>query len=145
MNTLYTKAREAFVAGDIVWEEGGSVIKAALVRGYTFSSSHQFLSDVTGNGGTIVATETLQSLTNVDGVLDAADAVWEAVPEGAPIPYCIIYQASAVTGGADVAATAQRLIVFIDRGPGITGNTLIPNGQNITSAWSPGADRIARI
>jgi hypothetical protein len=145
MNTLYTPAREGFLAGEIVWKEGGSVIKAALVRGYTFSIGHKFVSDVTGNGGTIVATETLNSLANADGVADAADAVWESVSEGAAIPHCIIYQASAVTGGADVAASSQRLIVFVDRGPGITTNTLIPNGQNVTSQWSPGADRIFRI
>lgn len=142
MNTLYDKAREGFVEGDIVWEEGGSVIKAALVRGYTFNVGHEFLSQVIGAGGTIVATETLNSLTNTNGVLDAADAVWEAVPEGPAIPHIVIYQASAVTGGADLPASQQRLIIFIDRGPGLP---IIPNGQNITSTWSPGADRIARL
>jgi hypothetical protein len=142
-NNLYNKAREGFVAGEIVWKAtGGSVIKASLVRGYTYSVTHKFLSDVIGAGGTIVATETLNSLTNTDGVLDAADAVWETVPEGPPIPHCVIYQASAVTGGADVPASQQRLIVCQDKGSGLP---IFPNGQNITGAWSPGADRIARF
>jgi hypothetical protein len=142
MSTLYDSAREGFLAGEIVWKTGGSVIKASLVRGYTFSVTHKFMSDLVGAGGTVVATETLNSLTNVAGVADAADAVFEAVPEGAAIPHLVIYQASAVTGGSDLPASQQRLIVFIDRGSGVP---VLPNGQDITASWSPGSDRIFRI
>lgn len=142
-NLLYDKAREGFVSGEIVWKEGGSVIKAVLVRGYTYSAGHKFLSEVVGAGGTLVATATLSSLTNVNGVLDAADTTWPAVPDGAAIPHCIIYQASAVTGGTDLAASAQRLIVFVDRAT--SGMPILPNGQDVTSSWSPGADRIVRF
>lgn len=142
MSNLYDSARAGFLTGEIQWETGGSVIKASLVRGYTFSVAHKFVSDVIGAGGTLVATETLAALTSTGGVADAADAVWEAVPEGDPIPHIIIYQASAVTGGADVPAAEQRLIVFEDRGAGFP---VIPNGQDITCTWSPGADRIFRF
>jgi hypothetical protein len=142
-NNLYNKAREGFVTGEIVWKStGGSVIKASLVRGYTYSSTHKFVSEVLGAGGTIIATETLGSLTNTDGVLDAANAVFEGVPAGAPIPHCVIYQASAVTGGADVPTSQQRLIVCMDKGSGLP---ILPNGQDVTGDWSPGADRIARF
>lgn len=141
MSSMFDTAREGFVRGEIVWKEGGAVIKAALVRGYTYSAGHKFMSDVVGAGGTIVATETLNSLTSTSGVLDAADAVWEAVPEGTAVPHCIIYQASAVAGGADVAASLQRVILSLDRG----GLPVTPNGQNVNSAWSPGIDRIARF
>lgn len=141
MSSLFDSAREGFVRGEIVWKEGGSIIKAVLVRGYTYSAAHRFVSEVIGAGGTIVATTTLNSLTNTNGVLDAADAVWPAVPEGATIPHCIFYQASAVTGGADVATSQQRVILCLDRG----GLPLIPNGQNVNGAWSPGVDRIARF
>lgn len=143
MSNLYDKGREGFVANEICWKAtGGSVIKASAVRGYTFSVSHKFVSEVIGAGGTLIATETLNSLTNTNGVLDAADAVLEAVPEGDPVPHVIIYQASAVTGGADVPASQQRLIAFLDRGAGMP---FVPNGQNVTVVWSPGADRIARL
>jgi len=143
MSNIYDKAREGFVAGEIVWKAtGGSTIKAALVRGYTFSVSHKFMSEVASAGGTVVATETLNSLTNTNGVLDAADAVFEAVPEGNAIPHIIIYQSSAVTGGSDVPAAQQRLIAFLDRGSGLP---VLPNGQDISVVWSPGADRIARF
>lgn len=146
MSNLYDSARSGFLAGEIQWRVGGPTIKASLVRGYTFSVAHKFVSDVIGSGGTLVATETLNSLTNVAGVARAANAVWEAVPEGPPenpaIPHIVIYQASAVTGGVDVAPSLQRLISFIDRGAGLPA---LPNGQNITATWSPGADRIFRI
>lgn len=143
MSTFYDPARQGLAQGEIVWKEGGSVIKCHLVRGYTFSVAHKFWSDVVGAGGTSVAVETLSSLSvSATGVFDAADAVFESVAEGAAIPHCIFVQASAVTGGADVVASAQRLIIFVDRGPGMP---IIPNGQNITGAWSPGADGIARL
>lgn len=143
MSNLYDNARAGFLAGEIVWKAtGGSVIKASLVRGYTFNVSHKFVSEVVGAGGTLVATETLSSLTNTGGVADAADGVFEAVPEGAQIPHIVIYQASAVTGGADVPTSQQRLIVFLDRGSGLP---ILPNGQNVNLNFSPGADRIFRI
>lgn len=144
MSTLFDPAREGFLKGEIVWKVDGSVIKASLVRGYTFSVTHKFLSQVIGAGGVIVATETLNSLTNANGVADAADAVWEGVPEGAPINSVVIYQASAVTGGVDVPAAEQRLIAHIDRGSGVS-LSILPNGQDITGRFSPGSDRIFRI
>lgn len=143
MSALYDYAREGYLAGEIVWKPtGGSVIKASLVRGYTYSSTHKFVSEVIGAGGTVVATETLGSLTNALGVMDAADGVWEAVPEGAAIPHVVIYQASAVVGGSDLPAAQQRLIFFIDRAAGLPA---VPNGENVNVSWSPGADRIGRI
>jgi hypothetical protein len=142
MPTLYDSAREGLLKGEIVWKEGGSVIKAVLLRGYAFSASHKFLSDVIGAGGTVVATQTLNSLTNANGVAGAANTTWPAVPEGPPIPYCVIYQASAVTGGADLPASQQRVIVYEDKGPGLP---IPPNGQDVTGSWSPGSDRIFRI
>lgn len=142
MNTLYDSAREGFLAGEIVWKVDGSVIKAALLRNYTFSATHKYFSEVTGAGGVIVATATLNSLTNTGGVADAADAAFGSPPESPAAPVIVIYQASAVTGGSDVPASSQRLIVYIDRGPGLPA---FPNGQPVTSAWSPGADRIFRI
>ena len=143
MSAIYPTAKEGFLAGEIVWKPtGGSVIKAALVRGYTYSNAHKFVSDVIGAGGTLVQSETLGSLTNTLGVMDAADGVWEAVAEGATIPHVVIYQASAVTGGSDLAASQQRLIFWIDKAAGLPA---VPNGENVNVSWSPGADRIGAI
>jgi hypothetical protein len=130
-SALFDAGREGFLSNEIDWDT--AVIKVALVRGYTFSAAHKFVSDVTGAGGTLVATSgALTSKTVTGGVADAADVTFTAVAAGAAIPAFIIFQSSAVTGGADVAATAQRLIGYVDTA---TGLPVTPNGQNITLAF----------
>ena len=143
-SSLFDPGREGFLQGEVIWKEsGGSTIKAALVRGYTFDASHKFVSDVTGAGGTLVATSAaLTSKTGTAGVADAADVTFTSVAAGAAIPAVILFQASAVEGGADVAATAQRLIAYIDTA---TGLPVTPNGQNVSVAWDNGSLRIFRL
>ena len=138
---LFDSAREGLLGAEIDWD--GAVIKAALVRGYNFSASHRFVSDVTNAGGTLVATSSaLTSKTITGGVADAADVSFAAVPTGAAIPAIIIFQSSAVTGGSDVAAGSQRLICYIDTA---TGLPVTPNGQAIGVSWDNGASRIFRL
>jgi hypothetical protein len=129
-NAHFKKGKEGFLLGEIDFDT--AVIKAALVRGYTpDTTSHKFVSDVTGAGGTLVATSSaLASKTGTNGVADAADFSFTAVAAGAAIQHLIIYQSSAVTGGADVAASAQRLIAIYDDG----GLPVTPNGQDIAIA-----------
>jgi hypothetical protein len=92
-----------------------AVLKASLLRGYTYSAAHTFVSDVTGAGGTLVATSAaLSGISFADGVLDANDVTWSTVGAGAAIPAILIFQSSAVGGGADVAASAQRLVAILD-------------------------------
>jgi hypothetical protein len=142
-SSLFSPGREGYLSGEIVWKASGSTIKAALVRGYTFDASHKFVSDVTGAGGTLVATSAaLSSLTNTDGVADAADVTFTSVAAGAAIPAIILFQSSAVGGGADVAATAQRLIAYVDTA---TGLPVTPNGQNISVAWDNGSSRVYKL
>jgi hypothetical protein len=140
-SSLYDPGREGFLDGSIDWDT--AVIKASLVRGYTFDASHKFVSDVTGAGGTLVATSAaLASKTVTAGVADAGDVVFSAVAAGAAIPAVILFQSSAVSGGADVAASAQRLIAYIDTA---TGLPVTPNGQNITVTWDNGSLRIFKL
>lgn len=130
-NALFDPGREGFLKAEISWNV--AVIKCALVRGYTFNAAHKFVSDVTGAGGTLVATSSaLSSITFANGVADAADVTFTAVGAGAAITSVIIFQSSAVTGGADVAASAQRLIAYVDTGTGIP---VTPNGGDITITW----------
>jgi len=92
-----------------------AVIKAALVRGYTYNAAHTFVSDLTGAGGTLVATSgALTTPSFADGVMDFDDPTFTSVGAGAAITALLIFQASAVTGGADVAASAQRLVAILD-------------------------------
>ncbi len=137
-NALFAPGREGFLDGSIDWDT--AVIKVALVRGYTFSSAHKFVSDITGAGGVLAATSAaLSSKTVTNGTADAADVTFTAVAANASNHYLLIFQSSAVTGGADVAATAQRVIAYIDTGTNIP---IVPNGGDVTVAWDNGANKI---
>lgn len=142
-NALFDPGREGFLAGEIDWDT--AVIKAAIVRGYTFSASHKFVSDVTGAGATLVATSgALTTKTITSGVADADDVTYTAVAAGAAITSILVFQSSAVTGGADVAATAQRVIAYIDTTSG-GALSITPNGGDITVAWDSGSNRIFKL
>jgi|SRR5690349_3807843 len=148
-NALYDPGREGFLAGEIDWDT--AVIKVALVRltaggAPVFTASQKFMSDLTAThtvatNGTSAA---LASKTVTSGVADAADQtpMFAAVPANANNHVLVVYQASAVTGGADVAATAQRLIAWIDTGTNIP---VVPNGGDINVAWDNGANKIFKL
>lgn len=130
-NALYDTAREGFLAGEIDWDT--AVIKVALVRAYTYSAAHKFVSDVTTAGGVLHATSAaLAGKAVLNGIADATDVTFTAVPSNATGHSLLVFQSSAVGGGADVAATAQRVILWLDTG---TGLPVTPNGGDITVAW----------
>lgn len=130
-NALYDTAREGFLAGEIDWDT--ATIKVALVRSYTYAASHKFVSDVTTAGGVLhVTSAALASKTVANGVADAADITFSAVATNASGHSLLVFQSSAVGGGADVAATAQRVIAWLDTG---TNLPVTPNGGDITVAW----------
>lgn len=137
---MFNPGRAGFLSAEIDWDT--ATIKISLVRGYTFVATHTFVSDLTGALGELVATETLTSKTVADGVADAADVTFPSVPTGTECNALVIYQASAVTGGVDVAATSQRLIAFIDTA---TGLPVTPNGGNIAVVFDSGESRIFRL
>jgi hypothetical protein len=130
-NKIFSPAREGFLDGSINWMT--PTIKASLVRGYTYNDAHRFVSQVTGAGGAIVMTSVaLTGKTATNGVARANDTVWPAVPPGAAIPGCLIFMASAVTGGVDLANTSQRVIAWLDSAVGLP---ITPAGTDITSDW----------
>jgi hypothetical protein len=140
-SSLFNPGREGFLDGSIDYDT--AVMKVSLVRGYTFDPTHKWVSDVTGAGGTLVATSAaLSSKTVTDGVMDAADVTFTSVAAGAAIPAIVLFQSSAVTGGSDVSGSAQRLVAYIDTA---TGLPVTPNGQNITVAWDNGSNRIGKL
>jgi len=138
-NAIYDPGREGFLNGQIRWD-GVAVMKSALARGVTFSAAHKFVSDA---AGTLVATSAaMTAQTPTNGVADANDVTWLAVPAGAAIPAILIFQASAVTGGADVAPAAQRLVLYVDA---YTGLPVTPNGGDISVAWDNGVNKIFKL
>lgn len=139
-NSLFDAGREGFLAGEIDWDT--AVIKVALVRGYTFNAAHKFVSDVTATGTIAATSAALSSKTITAGVAGAANITYTAVTANASNHSLLIFQSSAVTGGADVAATAQRVIGWIDTA---TNLPAVPNGGDITVAWDTGANKIFKL
>lgn len=137
-NAVYPKAKEGFLDGSIDLDT--AVIKVALVRGYTYSSSHSVVSDVTGAGATLHATSSgLASKAVTNGVFDAADITFTTPSTNTNDHSLLVFQSSAVGGGADVAASSQRVIAWIDTGTGIP---IKPAGGDITVVWDNGANKI---
>lgn len=137
-NAVFPKAKEGFLDGSIDLDT--AVIKVALVRNYTYSSSHSTVSDVTGSGATLHATSSaLSSKTVTSGVFDAADVTFTTPSSNASNHSLLLFQSSAVTGGADVASSSQRVIAWIDTGTGIP---IVPAGGDITVVWDSGSSKI---
>ena len=141
-SALFDTGREGFLDGSIAWNATAS-IKVALVRGYTFNAAHKFVSEVTTAGATLASTSAaLNSKTATNGVADAGDVTFAGVTANASNHYLLVFQSSAVTGGGDVASSAQRLIAYIDTG---TNLPVVPNGGDVTVAWDNGGNRIFKL
>lgn len=129
-NALYPKGKEGILDETITLSSG--TIKAALLRSYTYSSAHEDVADITGAGGTVVATTTLASKTFTSGVFDAADLTWTAVANGAACDNFVLYQ----DGATDAD---RRLIMFVDA---YTNLPVTPNGGDITIEWDNASNKI---
>jgi len=135
-NAVFPLGREGFLLGEIDWDT--AVFKVILIRGYTYDATDKFVADLTG--ATVAATSAaLGTKTGTLGTADAADITFTAVAANASNHSLVVYQASAVGGGADVATSAQRLVSFYDTG---TLLPVVPNGGDITIQWDSGTNRI---
>jgi hypothetical protein len=117
-------------------------IKCSLVRGYSFSATDSTVADVTGAGGTLNGTSAaLGSPSVTSGVFDANDTSLTTTAS-ASNHNLLLYQSSAVTGGADVPANQQLLIALFDTG---TGLPIQPGTGTVTVTWSNGANKILKL
>ena len=139
-NAYYTAAVEGVIDDTINLNTAS--IKAAFVRGYTFSASHKFVSDVTGAGGTINGTSAALSNKSFTGGVFDADDTSATTTANATNHGILLFQASAATGGADVAASAQRVIAWYDTG---TGLPIQPGTGSTPITWDSGTNRILRV
>lgn len=134
----------AFLQGilDAAYDLNTASIKAAFVRGYTYSSAHAVVSDVTGAGGTLNGTSAaLTTPTITSGVFDADDTT-VSTTANATNHGILLFQASAVTGGADVAASSQKLIAYFDTG---TGLPIQPGTGSTPITWDNSTNKIFKI
>lgn len=138
-NALYDLGREGFADGSVQWTT--PTIKVALVDSAVYAvnlATHQFMSSVASS---VAVSGALTTKTKAAGVCDADDVTFANV-SGAQSEALILFQSSAVGGGADVAAGAQRLIGYIDTA---TGLPVTPNGGNINVIFDSGANRIFKL
>lgn len=124
-SAIYPKFKQKIMEGSI--NVPSDTIKIALVDTgtYTYSSSHEFFSSVTGVVGTPV---TLSNKSVANGIFDADDATFSAV-SGNSVEAVVIYKD---TGNA----ATSPLIIFID------GISVTPNGGSITIQFDSGANKI---
>ncbi|MGC5019018.1 hypothetical protein [Micromonospora sp. DT47] len=139
-NAEFDPFNEGILDGTINLSSGTA--KCALVRSYTYSAAHKFVSDVTGAGGVLNGTSAaLSSKTFTLGVFDADDtsvtATASAVNHG-----LLLFQSSAAAGGADVAVTAQRLIAYYDTG---TGLPIQPGTGTVAITWPASSPKILKV
>jgi len=128
-NALYPKAKEAFLNGSINMVANTVTIALVDTGVYTYSSSHQYRNEIANSA--VISTATLANKTITSGVFDADDATFSSVT-GANCEALIIYADTGVQ-------STSRLIAYIDSA---TGLPILPNGGDITVAFSSGASRI---
>ncbi len=121
-NALYPKFKEALLQGSV--NMSSSDVKAIIVdlADYTYSSSHEFLSDVP-SGAREEISAALGSKTFTNGTFDSADTSWPSAA-GDPVEAVIL-----VVGDTSTPASC-RLAAFYDTG--VTGLPLTLNGGNVT-------------
>lgn len=131
-NTLYPKAKEAFLRGEI--DLTADSIKVVLVKisgGYTYNANHDFYDDLVPGSNVVGSPQTLSGITVTNGVLDATDVTFSSVT-GAAVGAVVIYKDTGASG-------TSSLIAYYDTATGIP---VTPNGGNITISWDNGANKI---
>jgi hypothetical protein len=125
-NAIYPKYKEALLGGSTNIDLSAGTVKAALVDSgtYTYSATHQFLTDLTGVVGTAQTIGATKSIAN--GTFDGADVTYTSVT-GNSAEAIVIYLDTG-TGGT------SRLVAFLDTS--VTGLPVTPNGGNITITWN---------
>jgi hypothetical protein len=122
-NRLYPLARQSFAEAQIDWTSD-TIRIAALKSTYTYSATHQFVTDL---GANIVARSAdLSTKTDTSGVLNS-DAALFALLTGLTVQYLAVFQWT----GSDATS---RLLYYIDTGINLP---TIPNGLDVTVQPDP--------
>lgn len=135
-NALYAKGREGFLAGDIAWDSDTIKVVAADA-GYVFSAAHDFLDDV-GAAARVATSSALTGKTTTDGVADANDVTYTALPAGDTITSLVVFQDTGVEA-------TSRLIAYYDTKADTTAISVPTNGGDVVVAWSNGTDKMFKL
>ena len=132
-NAWYRKGAEKVLLAQVNFNT--DTIKARLVKN-TYAqnlSTDEFISSVTEITGSTDQTLANPSVTN--GVFDADDITFTAVPAGETSEGVVIYKDTGV-------AETSPLLMYIDT---ITGFPLATNGGNVVIQWDNGAYKIVSL
>ena len=128
-NTLFPKGKQKFLTAAI--NLSTDTIKAILVTdGYTYSTAHEFLSDLGAN--TVGTAQTLTTKTVADGVFDADDVTFATLAPGSNLKAVVLYKDTGVAG-------TSALIDYIDT---VTGLPMATNGGDVQIQWENSGYRI---
>jgi len=123
-NALYPKWKEQIEKFTANNDLNSGVVKAALIDtgSYTYSSAHQFYSELSGVIGT---PQKILNKTFINGVFDGDNVTFHTVT-GDSAEAIVIY--------IDTGSSATSpLVAFIDTG--VTGLPITPNGGGIQIRW----------
>ena len=127
-NTLFPKGKQKILSAAINFPT--DTIKAILVTdSYTYSTAHEFLSDL---GTTVGTAQTLANKTVTDGVFDAGDITFATLAPGSNLKAVVLYKDTGVAG-------TSSLIDYIDT---VTGLPMATNGGDVQIQWDNGAYKI---
>lgn len=132
-NAWYRKGAEKVLLAQVNFDT--DTIKARLVKN-TYAqnlSTDEFISSVTAITGS--TDQTLANTSVTDGVFDADDITFTAVPAGETSEGVVIYKDTGVEG-------TSPLLMYIDT---ITGFPLATNGGNVVIQWDNGAYKIVSL
>lgn len=138
-NSEYNRFNQGILAAD--YDLQVASIKVALVRGYTFSAAHATMADVVATGTINGTSAALTNPTITNGLFDA-DNTTISTTASASNHVLILFQASAVTGGADVPQNQQLLIAYFDTG---TGLPIQPGTGTVTVTWAAASPNILLV
>lgn len=125
-NAIYPKYKEALINGSANTSLAGTVKVAIVDTGtYVYSAAHEFLTSLSGVGGTAQTIGATKSYTN--GVFDGGDVTYTAVAG------VVSYEALVLYIDTGSAATS-RLVAYIDAG--VTGLPVTSNGGDISVTWN---------
>ena len=130
-NTLYPKAKQSFLTGEINLTSDTIKIQLIDTNDYTYSAAHDNFDDVAA-GSRVGTAATLGSKTVTDGVFDAADVTFSSVT-GDVSEALIVYKDTGTE-------STSKLIAYIDTAS--SGLPVTPNGGDITVTFDSGSNKI---
>lgn len=124
-NAIYPLYKQALLDASANVDINDGTVKVALIDTgtYTYNSTHEFYSSVSGVVGT---PQTIANTTVTNGLFDGDNVTYTAVT-GNSAEALLIYIDTGTAG-------TSRLVAWIDTS--VTGLPVTPNGGDITITWN---------